>query len=75
MESVDTIVMNNKEYIVIDDIPIDGVRYIYLVSSDDPRNFCIRKINIVNDSEYIVNLDTKEEFDKALAKFNEKNHE
>ena len=74
MESVDTVVINNIKYIVVDEILIDDVKYVYLAQNDDPTNFCIKKINHVNDMEYIVNLDSENEFKIALQKFYEKNH-
>ena len=74
MDSVDTIVIDNIEYIIVDDIEIDGVRYIYLVVESDPKNFCIRKIKEDNGIQYVVNLDTEDEFNKALIKLKEKDH-
>ncbi len=59
-------------YIVTDEFEIDGVRYVYLSNENDIASFCIRKINIINGSEYLVGLNDKNEFTMALEKFLER---
>ena len=73
--SVKTITIDNIEYIIIDDITKDNTRYIYLIEDNNPTKFMIRKVKVMEDAEYLVNLDSDEEFDKASQLFQEKNHE
>lgn len=73
MEEVDVITLNDGDYIITDEIDINNVKYYYLTKEDDIAKFCIRKINIINNEEYLVSLDSQEEFDKALLSFIEKN--
>ena len=75
MVKVNTVTIDNIEYIIIDDITLDDNRYIYLIEDNNPTKFMIRKIKIIDGSEYLVNLDNNAEFDKASQLFKEKNHE
>lgn len=61
------------EYAVIDEIEHNDKRYIYLVNINDYKDFCIRKIIIENNEQFIVGLDDDKEFDLALMLFT-KNH-
>lgn len=72
MENVEIITLeDNNDYIVTKEIIIDNVKYVYLTKSDDVASFCIRKINIINDEEFLVGLNDKDEFLKALKSFTE----
>lgn len=64
---------DGKDYIVTDEIIIDDVKYVYLTDEDDIASFCIRKINVINNEEYLVGLKDRNEFNMALEKFMEKN--
>lgn len=64
---------DGKDYIVTDEIIIDDVKYVYLTDEADIASFCIRKINIINNEEYLVSLKDRNEFNMALEKFMEKN--
>ena len=74
MEEDKVININNIEYIILDEIETNNTRYIYLSESENPENFMIRKLRIIDNNECIVNLDNEEEFDDALAAFYKKNH-
>lgn len=74
MELVDTLTLeDNETYIVTDEILIDNIKYVYLVKENNMNKFCIRKVNIINGSEYLVNLDNDEEFTKAMNEYRKKN--
>lgn len=74
MEELEVIKLDDGfDYIVTDEVMIDGVKYVYLTKEDDIALFCIRKINIINNQEYLVSLKDKNEFNLALEKFLEKN--
>lgn len=63
---------DNKEYIILDTIEIDGIKYLYLAHLNDPekRTACIRKL--VDNNTNIAGLDTEEEYKKALNAYIEK---
>lgn len=69
MTDIDIIKLeDSKEYMVIDIID----SYFYLTSTKDPQDFCIRKLK--DDSNPIlILLDNKNEFNKAIKLFTEKN--
>lgn len=70
MDIVDVITLEDgQSYMVADEILIDNVKYVYLANEDDISKFCIRKVNVINDDEYLVGLSSKEEFQKALQEF------
>lgn len=73
MENVETIILEDqKEYIITDELEIGKVKYVYLTNEEDISKIVIRKINNINNEEYLVGLDTEEEFQKALSKYIEK---
>lgn len=63
---------DNKDYAEIDKINYNNNTYVFLSELNNPENFCIRKITIENNEEYIVGLDNEEEFDTLLKLFTEK---
>ena len=72
-EEVEVITLeDNKEYIVTDEIIINNVKYVYLTNENDIANFCIRKVNNINNTEFLVGLDSKEEVIIALKEFKNK---
>ena len=72
MEEVNVLYIDGKEYIIADEIFIDGTKYIYLSKEDDPMDYMVKKIKIENDLQYVVKLDSNEEFDKAMQVFLDK---
>lgn len=74
MEDVEIITLEDgKDYMVTDEFEINKVRYVYLTNEEDIADICIRKINIINNEEYLVGLDSEEEFKKALQEFLNRN--
>lgn len=63
---------DNLEYAEIEKINYNNNTYYLLVQTNNPQNICVRKLLIENNEEYIVGLDTKEEFDTIINLF-EKN--
>lgn len=61
------------EYAVIDEIKHENNRYIYLTNINDYEDFCIRKIIVEDNEQFIIGLDDDKEFDLALMLF-AKNH-
>lgn len=68
MESV--ILENNKEYLILNKIKNGSDKYIYLVNTEDPKDFCIRKSLVNSEKEVLIGLKDEEEFRKALLLFN-----
>ena len=61
---------NNEEYLVLKKIKTNNNEFIYLTNLKDVKDFLIQKIVYKDNEEYIVNLDSDEEFDEALELFN-----
>lgn len=72
MEEVKVIDLEDGTYIISDEISINGIRYVFLTNEKDMLDFCIRKVVINNNEEYIDYLDTDEEFDVAMQAFLDK---
>lgn len=63
---------NNIEYTEIERIEYNNNTYLILSDLENPENFCIRKLKIENNEEFIVGINTKEEFDTILNLFSNK---
>lgn len=74
MNELDAIKLEGKEFVIIDEISLAGIKYVHLANADDPEDFCIRKIVMENEKEMLIGLDSDEEFDFALDGFMKKNH-
>ncbi|MBQ4030327.1 MAG: hypothetical protein II625_01120 [Bacilli bacterium] len=60
------------EYAILDEIEIDGIKYLYLSNEDDGQKFKVRKSSMAGNIEMLVGLDSDEEFDKAMLYFTKK---
>lgn len=70
MEELDVVTLeDNQDYIVTDEILINGIKYVFLTNEKDVSSFCIRKVNIINNEEYLIGLDNKTELENALNEF------
>ncbi len=70
--NVETTVINNKTYIEVDQVDIDGVTYVYLVNFLDDNDFLIRKLSVKEGNIYYDGLKDNNEFDKAMMYFAKK---
>ena len=61
--------VDNKNYMIIDEIELNNNKYCYLVNLDNPEDIVIRKYVDNN----LVNLDSEEEFDTVISALYEKN--
>ena len=69
-EEIEVVTLDNgKDYMVTSEIVINNIKYVYLTNEEDIADFCIRKINNINNNEYLVGLDSKEEVLMALKEF------
>lgn len=57
---------DNKDYVILDTIEIDGIKYVYLVlaTNEEQKSVCVRKL--VDNEENLAGLDSEEEYKKAL---------
>jgi len=74
MNELDALKLEGREYVIVDEIILNNIKYVHLASADDPEKFCIRKVIIKNDEEILTGLDNDLEFDLALEAFIKKNH-
>lgn len=75
-EEVNIITLDDgKDYMVTDELVINNVKYLLLTNEGDVADFCIRKINNINNSEYLVGLNNKDEVLNVLKEFAKKNHD
>ena len=75
MEEINVNVTNidGKEYIELDTVEVKGSKYVYLVSTNDDKDFLINKIVLDNGKEYYESLESNEEFQIVLLNFIKKN--
>lgn len=75
MEEVKVVTLeDNEEYVIVDELTIDRVRYVILTHEKEIENMVVRKINIINNQEYLVNLNSEEEVKKVLDEYIKKHH-
>lgn len=65
--------IDGKEYIELDTVEVKGSKYVYLVSTNDDKDFLINKIVLDNGKEYYECLESNEEFQIVLLNFIKKN--
>ena len=65
--------IDGKEYIDLDTVEVKGSKYVYLVSTNDDKDFLINKIVLDNGKEYYESLESNEEFQIVLLNFIKKN--
>ena len=63
---------DNTEYTEIDRVNYNHNTYVILSDLDNPNDFCVKKIINENNYEYVVELNTKEEFNNVLKIFTDK---
>ena len=73
---VNTIMLeNNKSYIILDTISYQNNEYLVLANELDNTDIALRKVIKKEDNkEYLVKLDSEEEFDEVITLFHEKNN-
>lgn len=74
VENINVVTLEDGiEYAVIEEIVHDDNKYVYLTNVNDYEDFCIRKIIVEGNEEFIIGLNDDAEFDLALMLF-AKNH-
>lgn len=65
------ITINNEDYLILDEIIINNIKYVYLSKESDEKSFIILKVVIKENMEHLVNLDSLDEYQMAFEKFAE----
>lgn len=69
MIEVETIMFDEKEYMIIKRKKVDDDTYVLISNIEDPNDYTIRKEIIENGEEVVVGLSSEEEFDKVIPYF------
>lgn len=64
---------NGIEYLIISSKTIDNETYTLFANINDESDICLRKTKYINNKEYYVGLDNKEEIDKVILHFTKDN--
>lgn len=72
MIEVNTITIDNKEYIIIGALENNNNKYLFLANENDEMDKCIRKIIVEDNKEYLTELDSDEEFEEIMDLFHDK---
>ena len=67
-----TILDNGREYFLVDETIINGVKYYYLSNMKDPKDICVRKEEVENGIPFLSTLDDIDELMQALEAFRNK---
>lgn len=72
-ENIEVVTLEDgKDYMVTAELEINNIKYLFLTNEDDVADFCLRKINTINNNEYLIGLNDKEEVIKVLQEFTNK---
>ncbi len=66
--NVEVITIDNQDYMIIKELKKENINYIYLSNMNDEKDILIKKITDDNPN-YLLSLDSSEEFQKALLLF------
>jgi len=61
---------NGEEYIVIDSIEYNNSKYLVLANEENDLDMAIRKVILENGVEYLVKLDSEDEYSEVMSAFN-----
>lgn len=71
--NIDVITLeNNLNYLVVDTLLNENNKYLVLVNKDDEQDIAIRKVIKKEDREYLIKLDTEDEFEEVMSIFYDK---
>ncbi len=66
--NVEVITIDNQDYMIIKELKKENINYIYLSNMNDEKDILIKKI-MDDNPNYLLSLDSSEEFQKALLLF------
>lgn len=64
---IESVEIDGTDYMIIKEFVIKGTTYVHLVNETDPLDMMYRKIIIEDGEEYLVGLDSEQEFDLVVA--------
>ena len=64
---IESVEIDGTYYMIIKEFVIKGTTYVHLVNETDPLDMMYRKIIIEDGEEYLVGLDSEQEFDLVVA--------
>lgn len=70
---MESVILENNEYVIVDEITDKENNYVYLVNISDPNDILIRKLIKEENKEYLVGLKDEHELQNALNLFTNKN--
>ena len=74
MIDVNSVILENGiEYIEVDELKYNNIRYVLLSNVNNVKDSCIRKIVLKNNEELLCGLENDNEFDVILELFYQKN--
>lgn len=60
-EKVSYVTIDNKTYLIVDEVTFNETKYLYLVNENDENDLLIQKVISENGEEYLTNLDSPDE--------------
>lgn len=67
--------INGKDYIEVDTIDVNGIKYVYLSNENDDKDYLILKVISDNRKEFYDKIESDEEFELVLLNFTKKHKE
>lgn len=67
--------INGKDYIEVDTIDVNGIKYVYLSNENDDKDYLILKVISDNGKEFYDKIESDEEFELVLLNFTKKHKE
>lgn len=77
MEEIDVNVtnINGKDYIEVDTIDVNGIKYVYLSNENDDKDYLILRVVNDNGKDFYDKIESDEEFELVLLNFTKKHKE
>lgn len=77
MEEIDVNVtnINGKDYIEVDTIDVNGIKYVYLSNENDDKDYLILRVVNDNGKDFYDKIERDEEFELVLLNFTKKHKE
>lgn len=63
---------DNIEYTELGQIKYNSNTYVVLADLENPKNYCVRKLEEENGNQFIIGIDTEEEFNNVMTLFAQK---
>ena len=62
---------DNNDYILIDKVENKGNKY-FILGKNNTEDFCIRKVIVENNKEWLIKLDSYDELEEIMSIYNNK---